>query len=279
MEFGEFTSVLGLPEREGKPRSQGVTMVIDTGLPLGYLTDLVASHGQHIDFVKFGWGTSLVTQDIHAKIDVLRESEINWYFGGSLFEKSLVHDRFEEFRALCYSVGASFVEVSNGTVDLSDGDKVGYVEELAQDFVVISEVGLKDQARSDVMYPAEWIKCINADLDAGARYVTLETRESGHAGLCRSNGELRIGLVEEILTSGVDVNRLIFEAPSNYLQNFFVQRVGPRVNLGNIAASDVIGLETIRRGLRSETLVAFATMTSPLPRARPHATRGEGGAG
>ena len=254
---------LELPSRQNKPRGDGLTMMIDGGLPLQYFVDLVASHGEFMDFVKFGWGTSMVTKDLRSKIRALAKADIDFYFGGSLFEKSLVQNRFEQFRAFCRDMGASFVEVSNGTIDLDDTDKASYVAELAKDFRVISEVGLKDQTKSDVMYPATWIKCINADLDAGAHLVTLETRESGHAGLCRSNGELRYGLIEEILTSGVDVSRLLIEAPSHYLQNYFVRRVGANVNLGNIAASDVLGLETIRLGLRSETLLAFEVSSTP----------------
>jgi phosphosulfolactate synthase len=255
--------LLSLPHRENKPRTLGVTMVIDGGLPVNYFTDLIASHGEFVDFVKFGWGTSMVTKDIRVKIDALRDASIDYYFGGSLFEKSLVQHRYDEFRAFCHDMGAEYVEVSNGTIDLSDDDKVTFVEELAREFRVISEVGLKDQARSDVMYPATWIKCISADMSAGAQLVTLETRESGHGGLCRSNGELRHGLLEEILTSGIDVSRLLFEAPSNYLQNYFVHRVGPNANLGNIAATDVLGLETIRQGLRSETLLDFEPSVTP----------------
>lgn len=238
-------------------------MVIDTGLPTGFFADLITSHGQHIDFVKFGWGTSLVTKDIAAKISVLAREKVDFYFGGSFFEKALLQGRFDQFRRFCATMGASYVEVSNGTIDLEETDKVRYVKELSADFRVISEVGLKDQARSDVMAPVMWIECINADLEAGAHLVTLETRESGTGGLCRSNGELRYGLIEEILTSGVAVGRLVFEAPTNYLQNYFVKRVGPNVNLGNIAASDVIGLETIRLGLRSETLTQWEASTTP----------------
>lgn len=249
--------LISLPSRPDKPREVGLTVVIDGGLPTRYFTDLVSSFGQHIDFVKFGWGTSLVTKDIREKIAVLDGAGVRYYFGGTLFEKALVQDRFDQYRAFCHEMGLDYVEVSNGTVDLDDAAKAKYVAELSKDFLVISEVGVKDQARSDVMAPKTWIECLYADLDAGAKYVTLETRESGTGGLCRSNGELRYGLIEEILTCGVDVNRLIFEAPSTYLQNYFVHRVGPHANLGNVAASDVIGVETIRRGLRSETLLDF----------------------
>ncbi|HVB71802.1 MAG TPA: phosphosulfolactate synthase [Acidimicrobiales bacterium] len=255
--------LLALPTRETKPRETGITVVIDTGLPTRYFGDLIESHGEFVDFIKFGWGTSLVTKDITDKIKVLNDANVRYYFGGSLFEKSLLQGRFDRFRAFCHTMGCEYVEVSNGTIDLEEPEKVRYVAELSRDFRVISEVGLKDQVRSEMMAPVTWIEYLNADLGAGAFLVTLETRESGTGGLCRSNGELRYGLVEEILTSGVDINRLIIEAPSTYLQNYFVGRVGPNVNLGNIAAADVIGLETIRQGLRSETLSRFESTSVP----------------
>lgn len=237
--------------------------MVDGGLPTAHFSDLISSFADSIDLVKFGWGTSVVTPDLRAKVAACVRGGVGFFLGGSLFEKSLVQGRFNEFRRYCHELGAVVVEVSNGTVDLSDVEKARFVAELSKDFTVISEVGMKDQAKSDVMAPVVWNQCIAADIAAGAAYVTLETRESGTSGLCRSNGELRYGLVEEILTSGVDVARLIFEAPSTYLQNYFVKRVGPEVNLGNVAAHDVLGLETIRRGLRSETLLAFEASAVP----------------
>lgn len=260
---------LDLPTRGAKPRREGFTMVIDTGLPTAYFTDLVESHGEHVDFVKFGWGTSLVTKHLRTKVKVLDAEGVDYYFGGTLFEKFVLQGRFDQFRELCASAGCRYVEVSNGTIDLTNENKVHYVAELARDFKVVSEVGSKDQAESDLMAPNKWISYIKADLDAGAHLVTLETRESGRGGICRSNGELRYGLIEEILASDVDPNRLLFESPSTELQNYFVQRIGPNVNLGNIAATDIVGLETIRRGLRSETLRKFeASTTFPLVGAR-----------
>jgi phosphosulfolactate synthase len=161
---------------------------------------------------------------------------------------------------MCEEFGCTHVEVSNGTIDLADDEKSKYVTELSNDFVVISEVGSKNQMRSENMAPNKWITYINDDITAGAALVTLETRESGHGGICRPNGELRFGLIEEILTSGIATDSLLFEAPSMELQSFFVRRVGPNVNLGNVAATDVVGLETIRLGLRSETLQEFESI-------------------
>jgi phosphosulfolactate synthase len=232
-------------------------MVIDTGTPLSFFTDVVESHADHIDFVKFGWGTSVVTANFHKKLDVVRAANVDFYLGGTLFEKYILQDRFDEFRTLCQAYGCRYVEVSNGTIDLTNDDKADYVKQLSDDFRVISEVGLKDQVKSDTMAPNKWISHIQADIDAGAVLVTLETRESGRSGICRSNGELRYGLVEEILTSKVDHEKLLFEAPTTDLQSYFVRRLGPDVNLGNIAVSEIIPLETIRLGLRSETLFDF----------------------
>lgn len=183
----------------------------------------------------------------------------------TLFEKYVLQDRFAEFREMCWYYDCQYVEVSNGTIILSDAEKSEYVAELAKDFKVIPEVGSKDQLKSENMAPNKWIGYISDDLDAGATLVTLETREGGRSGMCRPNGELRIGLVEEIVTSGLDVERLLFEAPSAELQSYFVKRMGPSVNLGNVAPADLVGLETIRLGLRSETLLEFEPHSSKSP--------------
>jgi phosphosulfolactate synthase len=232
-------------------------MVIDTGMPLSLFTDVVESHADLVDFVKFGWGTSVVTSNFQRKLDVVKAANVNFYLGGTLFEKYILQERFDEFRTLCQSYGCSYVEVSNGTIDLSNDDKADFVKRLSDDFRVISEVGSKDQVKSETMAPNKWINHIQADVDAGAVLVTLETRESGRGGICRSNGELRYGLIEEILSSKVDHEKLLFEAPTTDLQSYFVRRLGPDVNLGNIAVSEIVPLETIRLGLRSETLLDF----------------------
>jgi phosphosulfolactate synthase len=234
-------------------------MIVDKGAPLRHFIDLVESHGDLFDFVKFGWGTSVVTKNFETKLDVLRDANIDFYLGGTLFEKYVIQDRFDEFRFLCETYGCRHVEVSNGTIDITNDDKAGYVKRLSDDYLVISEVGSKDQVTSDLMAPVKWINYIQADLDAGATLVTLEAREGGRGGICRSNGELRYGLVEEILDSPIDHDRLLFEAPSTELQTYFVQRLGPNANLGNIAVADIVPLETIRLGLRSETLLSFET--------------------
>lgn len=250
-------TVLQLPERASKPRSTGITMVVDGGLPTRYFRDVVESGAEFLDFVKFGWGTALVTKDLSEKVAVLRAAGVDFYFGGTLFEKFVLQNRLDDYRNLCATYDCDYVEVSNGTIDLTNPEKAGYIRKLSDDFRVISEVGFKDAERSENLPPSRWIECIHEDLDAGAFLVTLEARESGRSGICRPNGELRFGLIEEILSSGIHQETLLFEAPSSELQNYFVKRVGPDVNLGNVAATSVLGLETIRLGLRADTLCCF----------------------
>ena len=250
-------TALRLPSRAAKPRRTGLTMVIDGGIGVAHFADLVTSAAEYIDFVKFGWGTAVVTSRLQAKIDVLTANEIGFYFGGTLFEKYVLQGRFDDFRKFCDAWSSRHVEVSNWTIPLSNSEKASYIRKLAGDFTVVSEVGYKDPGRSEQLPPRIWAEYIAEDLAAGASLVTLEARESGRSGICRPDGALRFGLVEDVLASGVGQDRLLFEAPSTSLQAYFVTRLGPDVNLGNVPASGVIGLETLRLGLRADTLAAF----------------------
>jgi phosphosulfolactate synthase len=250
-------TALRLPKRAVKPRESGLTMVIDGGLPLGLFADLVSLGAEYIDYVKFGWGTAVVTDVLKDKISVLRGHDIGFYFGGTLFEKFVLQDRFEDYRKFCSAHACTHVEVSNGTIDMSNVEKAGYIRKLAKDFTVVSEVGFKDADRSQQLPPSMWVEYIHQDLDAGAALVTLEARESGKSGICRPDGELRYGLVEDVLTSGISEQSLLFEAPTTALQTHLITRIGPDVNLGNVPANGVIGLETLRLGLRADTLTVF----------------------
>jgi phosphosulfolactate synthase len=250
-------TALRLPTRTQKPRRAGLTMVIDGGIPVSLFADLVSSAAEYIDMVKFGWGTAVVTGKLDAKIDVLNAHQIGFYFGGTLFEKYLMQGRLEDFRTFCRTWSCRHVEVSNGTIELTNSEKASYVRKLSDEFSVISEVGFKDPARSEQLPPSKWVDYIKEDLEAGAALVTLEARESGKSGICRPDGALRFGLIEDILTSGVSQEDLLFEAPTTALQAHFVTRIGPNVNLGNVPAGGVIGLETLRLGLRADTLAAF----------------------
>ena len=250
-------TTLQLPARAVEPRQTGLTMMIDSGLPLWNFVDIVSSDAEYIDFVKFGWGTAVVTGNIDAKIDVLRQHDIGFYFGGTLFEKFVLQDRLDDFRKFCAGHRCQHVEVSNGTIPLTNTEKASYIRKLADDFTVISEVGFKDPTRSAELTASEWIDCIGEDLAAGASLVTLEARESGRSGICRLTGTLWSGLIEDVLAAGIAQEHLLFEAPTTALQAHFITRLGPDANLGNIPASGVLALETLRLGLRADTLTAF----------------------
>lgn len=254
---------LDLPRRPPKPRHAGISVIIDPGAPTALFEDVIDSHGPLIDFVKFGWGTALVTRELERKIMCLRRKHVDYYFGGTLFEKFMLQGRFEGFRAYCHQHGCRWVEVSNGIIPMSGDDKAGFVAALRADFDVVSEVGFKDAGRSADLPPADWVRCIRDDLEAGASLVMTEARESGRTGICTPDGRPRQAVVEAILGSGLDVRRVVFEAPTRDLQTFFVRRVGPDVNLGNVAMTDVVGLETLRLGLRADTLLEGSDWDRP----------------
>jgi phosphosulfolactate synthase len=246
---------LELPARTTKPRRSGLTMMIDSGLPSAYFCDVVSSSADYIDIVKFGWGTALVTTDLGRKIDCLHRHDVRFCFGGTLFEKFVVQDRFEAFLGVCRYWQCDLVEVSNGTIPLSNTEKASYIRKCAGAFSVVSEMGFKDAARSDGLSPAAWVDGIGEDLDAGASMVIAEARESGRSGICRPDGELRQPVVDAIVAAGFGGDRLLFEAPTKDLQTRFVTMLGSNVNLGNIAPSEVLALETLRLGLRADTLL------------------------
>ncbi len=249
---------LRLPDRTTKPRTAGLTALIDNGAPTHYFEDVIASASSYIDFVKFGWGTSLVTAQLERKIECLREHGIEFFFGGTLFEKYYSQGKVDAYYALCLARGCRVVEISNGTVPMENREKAEFVRQFAREFVVVAEVGYKDSDKSQNLHPARWIEYMREDLASGARYVLTEARESGTSGICRPDGTLRYGLIEEMLASDLDTDRVMFEAPNKALQTYFIKRVGPNVNLANIAFADPIGVETLRLGLRSDTLLELS---------------------
>ncbi|WP_027409546.1 phosphosulfolactate synthase [Anoxybacteroides tepidamans] len=250
-------SALLLPIRESKPRNRGITILIDNGVPLNYFKDTIDSNENFIDFVKFGWGTSLLTKHIEEKIACLKENDIQFFFGGTLFEKFCSQGKVEDFYHYCKTYGCKYVEISNGTINLTNKEKAKFISEFSQEFHVLSEVGNKDCDKSALQSPAEWLEYIIEDLEAGAEKVITEARESGTSGLCHRNGEIRQGLMDEIIFSGINIDRIIFEAPTKTMQTYFIKLFGSNVNLGNIPFADVIPLETLRLGLRSDTFYCF----------------------
>lgn len=242
---------LALPGRPSKPRQFGITHVIDKGLSLREVDDVFSTAGDYIDIVKLGWGTAYITPCLREKIRLYEQLGVPVVLGGTFWEVCLAQGRLDEWKAFVGDLGLRHVEVSDGTVDLPHAKKLEYIEEYAQDFTVLSEVGSKDN--DVVIAPYRWVEMIEAELRAGAWKVITEARESGTAGVFRGDGEVRMGLIDEIVHA-IDAHRLLFEAPQKAQQVWFVRSFGANVNLGNIAPDEVIPLETLRLGLRADTL-------------------------
>ncbi len=243
-----------IPERTKKPRQYGFTMAMDKGLSIREVEDFLSICSDHVDIVKFGWATSYVTPNLQDKIKVYREAGIPVYFGGTLFESFVVRNQFDDYRKILDKYGLDFAEVSDGSIELDHDKKCDYISKLAEQVTVLSEVGSKDEEK--IIPPYQWISLMQAELDAGAWKVIGEARESGNVGLFRSTGEVRSGLVQEILTK-IPFEKIIWEAPQKAQQVWFIKLLGSNVNLGNIAPNEIIPLETIRLGLRGDTFLHF----------------------
>ena len=233
-----------------KPHN-GITHVIDKGLGPRMWEDVLDTAGGFIDVVKLGWGTAYVTQNLARKLEVLRAAGKPVVIGGTFLEAVIAQDKIDEYKSWVRELGITHVEVSDGVIDLPRERKLELIAELARDFTVLSEVGSKD---SEVVFaPYQWVEWIKEELAAGAWKVIMEGREGGTAGIYRPTGEMRTGLVDEIAHE-VAISDLIFEAPTKSAQAWFVRHYGSSVNLGNIPTDEVIALETLRLGLRADTL-------------------------
>ena len=248
---GGTDGFLDLPTRSGKPRTHGLTHVIDKGLNLRDIEGLFDTAGEYVDVVKLGWGTSYVTRNLEKKIALYRSFGTPVVCGGTLFEAVIARDKVDEYRRWLADNRFSHVEISDGAIELPRERKLELIASFADDFVVLSEVGSKD---AEVVYaPYQWVEWMQEELAAGAWKVITESRETGTAGIFRPTGEMRTGLIDEIAHE-IDVADIIFEAPTKASQAWFVRRFGPNVNLGNIPPEEVIPLETLRLGLRADTL-------------------------
>jgi phosphosulfolactate synthase len=253
---------LGLPMRPSKPRERGLTHVIDKGLTLAEIDGMFESAGDYVDIVKLGWGTSYVTRNLREKVQRYHDHGTPVMCGGTLLEAAVARGRVEEFRRWNQDVGFTHVEVSDGTLRMERESKQELIRSLARDFVVLSEVGSKDQ---DAIYaPYQWVAWIREELEAGAWKVITEARETGTAGIFRGTGEVRSGLIDEIVHE-IPVDNLLFEAPQKDQQAWFVRHLGPEVNLGNVPPDEVIPLETLRLGLRSDTMPDLLLRDLPTP--------------
>ena len=246
-----FDGFLDLPPRTPKPRTAGLTHVIDKGLNIRDIEGLFDTAGAYVDIVKLGWGTSYVTLNLEKKIALYRSFETPVVCGGTLFEAVYARGKLDEFKRWLTDQRFAHVEISDGTIEIPRERKLELIEDFARDFTVLSEVGSKD---AEVNFaPYLWVEWIKEEREAGAWKVITEAREGGTAGIFRPTGEMRTGLVDEIAHS-IDFHDLIWEAPTKASQAWFIEQFGPEVNLGNIPPDEVIALETLRLGLRGDTL-------------------------
>ena len=243
-----------IPDRIKKPRKSGLTMVMDKGISVNEAINFLSVSHPHVDIIKLGFGTSFVTPNLREKLEIYKSYDIPIYFGGTLFEAFLIRNQFDDYVAVCRDFGINYLEVSDGSIEIPHAEKCGYIEKLAKEFVVLSEVGSKDATH--IIPPYKWIEQMSAELEAGSTYVIAEAREAGNVGIYRGSGEVREGLVQEILTQ-IEGEKIIWEAPQKAQQLYFIELLGANANLGNIAPSEVIPLEAMRIGLRGDTFNLF----------------------
>ncbi|BFG69186.1 phosphosulfolactate synthase [Sediminibacterium sp. KACHI17] len=243
-----------IPVRTQQPRTSGLTMVMDKGLSINEVHNFMSVGRPHVDIVKLGFGTSFVTPNLREKIEVYHSYNMPIYFGGTLFEAFLIRNQFEDYISVCKDYGIKYMEVSDGSISIPHAEKCGYIEKLTQYGTVLSEVGSKDAAH--IIPPYKWIELMRAELEAGSSYVIAEAREAGNVGIYRGSGEVREGLVQEILTQ-IPEEKIIWEAPQKAQQLYFLELIGCNVNLGNIAPHEILALEAMRIGLRGDTFELY----------------------
>lgn len=249
-----------VPERTQKPRTNGLTMVMDKGLGTEEAKNFLSVAAPHVDIVKLGFGTAFVTANLKEKMEIYRQHDIPVYFGGTLFEAFLIRNQFDDYLNVIREYGINHVEVSDGSITIPHTEKCGYIEKISKlGITVLSEVGSKDAAH--IIPPYKWIELMKAELEAGSDYVIAEAREAGNVGIYRGSGEVREGLVQEILTV-IPAEKIIWEAPQKAQQVYFLELLGANVNLGNLAPSEVIPLEATRAGLRGDTFHLFLNGTA-----------------
>jgi phosphosulfolactate synthase len=245
-----------IPERTPQPRSYGITMVTDKGLALEEARDFMSVAAPYVDMVKLAFGTPLLTLGLKEKIELYQSYQIPVYFGGLLLEAFIVRGQFEDYIRLIQEHNITYTEISDGSIDISHAEKCQYIEKLSKYGTVLSEIGSRDKDRLHITPPYRWIQLITQELNAGASYIIGEARESGTVGIYRDSGEVREGLVEEILTK-IPAEKIIWETPQKDQQLYFIRLIGANVNLGNIDPHEVIALEAMRLGLRGDSFSFF----------------------
>lgn len=243
-----------IPERPAKPRNKGITMMMDKGLSLREVENFIEANGHLTDIVKFGFGTSYVSQNLEAKLKLYAEAGIRPYFGGTLFEAFYARGKFEDYLRLLDKYNLDLAEISDGSIILNHDEKCELIQRIAKDRTVLSEVGSKDSGI--LISPNRWIKMMTTELEAGSWKVIAEGREAGNVGVFRPNGTAHTMLINKIIAR-VKPEDILWEAPQKNQQVWFIKLFGPNVNLGNIGPHEMIPLECLRLGLRGDTFFDF----------------------
>lgn len=248
------TNLPFLPERTLRPRKSGITMVMDKGISLRQAEDLMESSAEYIDFIKLGFGTSVISKNVKEKVKLYQKNNIKVYLGGTLFEAFVIRNKFEDYIKFMDSFGIDSAEVSDGSITIDHDEKCKYISKLAKNYTVLSEVGSKEEGV--IIHPTRWIKMMQSELDAGSYKVIAEARESGTVGIFHKNGSAHTILINRIVNK-IKLENIIWETPQKTQQVYFLKLFGCNVNVGNISVDDVIPLETLRIGLRGDTFFTF----------------------
>ncbi|MES2761550.1 MAG: phosphosulfolactate synthase [Bacteroidota bacterium] len=243
-----------IPDRTERPRKSGITMVMDKGISLKHAEDFVDSYADYVDFVKLGFGTSVMSKNVKEKIKIYQKAGIKTYLGGTLFEAFVARGKFDEYQKFIDSYGLDSAEVSDGSINIEHDSKCKFISTLAKNFTVLSEVGSKEEGI--IIHPAKWTSMMKAELEAGSFKVIAEARESGTVGIFHKNGSAHSMLITRI-TNKINVEDIIWETPQKSQQVYFINLFGANVNVGNISVDDVIPLETLRVGLRGDTFFNY----------------------
>ena len=239
-----------IPKRPAKPRSNGLTMIMDKGLSLNEAENMIVLKSELTDIVKLGFGTSLLTRYIDKKISLYREAGIDVYTGGTLFEAFIVRNQLDDFYRLMDKLKLEMVEVSDGCIQIEHEKKCELIHKLSKDFKVISEIGSKDESLT--IEDDKWVSYMKKELEAGSWKVIAEAREGGNVGMFETDGEIKEQLIKKI-TKEIDESNILWEAPLKKQQVWFINELGANVNLGNISPNSIISLECLRLGLRGDT--------------------------
>lgn len=243
-----------LPQRTERPRESGLTMVMDKGITLRHAEEFVENYADYVDFVKLGFGTSVISKNVQEKIKVYQKAGIKTYLGGTLFEAFVARGKFDDYQKFIDKLGLDTAEVSDGSINMEHNSKCEYISKLARNFTVLSEVGSKEEGI--IIHPAKWTSMMKAELEAGSYKVIAEARESGTVGIFHKNGSAHSMLITRI-TNKIKATDIIWETPQKSQQVYFINLFGANVNVGNIGIDDVIPLETLRLGLRGDTFFNY----------------------